>query len=154
MPLSIIFRFCHGGQFCCWRKLWVRGENQRPASSHRQTLLETVLSSTSPWAGINITILALIGIDYIEVNQATVRHLCSKYIQWSLFKPNVLGNNLCVRSRQVFSLYRFKLTKIIIGTLLNVWFTQDLSLSNVWFRQIWLYIYLMSDIDRFYCIFI
>lgn len=37
---------------------------------------------------------------------ATVE-VCLYFIQWNLFKPNLLMTNFCIRSRQVFTLYMF-----------------------------------------------
>ena len=81
-------------------------------------------------------------------------------VQWNLSKSNLLGTNLYVRNRHVFSLYRsnfkrglclmplstiFKLTKIsYIGNLFKSWFIQDSGLFKVQIRQVWLYIIINS----------
>ena len=46
----------------------VPGENHRPATSHWQTLSHTLyccIEYTSPWAGLELTTLVVIGIDCI-----------------------------------------------------------------------------------------
>ena len=63
-----------------------------------------------------------------------------KYL-WSLYndtsKLNLLGTNLCVGNRQVFSLNRSLVTTIsFIGTLLQVCFLQERGWFKVLFRQV------------------
>ena len=52
-------------------------------------------------------------------------------VQWNLS----IGTNFCVWNRQVFGLYKLKIS--CIRTLFKVWFIQDFGLFRVRFRQVY-----------------
>jgi hypothetical protein len=53
------------------------------------------------------------------------------WLQWNLSKPNLFGTNFRIQNRQVFSLYRLKLTKISL-----TWdFIRSSVYAEFWFIQ-------------------
>ena len=71
MPLLTIFHLYREGKFCQWRNIDV--ENHRPASSHRQTLLQCCIEYISSSMGFKLTTLVVIGTDWTGSCKTTIR---------------------------------------------------------------------------------
>ena len=109
----------------------------------RNSFIEYIAMGRNQYYNFGVALISIDYIDWSKYNYCSITMVFMLKIYTVRPIPNILGNKFCLRNRQVFSLYRFKLTKINIGTFKDR-FTQDLSLVMAWFRQISLYIYLMK----------